>query len=104
MRASLLYFADCPTWRVAEQRLREALVLIGRPDVEVSLVPAGTDAEAAIVGFAGSPTFTVDGVDVFGGGATPGGLSCRVYETPGGLAGVPEMVDLVAALAERADR
>jgi hypothetical protein len=40
--------------------------LIGRPDTEISFVRVETDAEAADAGFAGSPTFIVDGIDLFG--------------------------------------
>jgi len=43
----VVYFADCPNWREAGQRLRHALDLIGRPDTEISFVRVETDAEAA---------------------------------------------------------
>lgn len=102
MQVSVLYFADCPNWRDAGQRLRQALDQIGRPDVEISFVPVETEDEAAGLGFAGSPTFTVDGDDLFGSAAAAAGLTCRVYATTGGLAGVPEVADLVAALTEKA--
>jgi hypothetical protein len=70
---------------------------------EITFVPAQTEAEAAAVGFAGSPTFMVDGIDLFGHRPGGGSLTCRVYVTPGGLAGVPTVDDLVRALRE-ADR
>lgn len=101
MQVSVLYFADCPNWRDAGQRLRLALDRIGRPDVEIGFVAVETETDAASVGFAGSPTFTLDGVDLFAPAAAPGGLACRVYATPGGLAGVPEVADLVAVLTGR---
>ncbi|MFI7542140.1 hypothetical protein [Actinoplanes sp. NPDC049599] len=101
MRVTVWYFADCPSWRVGEQRLRRALDRIGRGDADVRLVPVTTEAEAAAVGFAGSPTFTVDGVDLFGPPPSVGVLACRVYRTPGGLAGVPEVEDLMAALTAK---
>jgi hypothetical protein len=100
MQVSVLYFADCPNWRDAGQRLCQALDLIGRPDANIRFVAVETEADAAAVGFAGSPTFTLDGVDLFGP-APAGGLTCRVYATPGGLAGVPEVADLVAALTAK---
>ena len=81
--------------------MRMALDDIGRAGVEVTFVPVETEIEAARAGFGGSPTFTVDGVDLFGGPGFAGGLSCRVYATGGGLAGVPEVADLVVALRER---
>ena len=94
-------FADCPNWRVAEQRLRQALDLIGRSDADVRLVPVTAQTDTAEVGFAGSPTFTVDGVDLFDAAPSVGALTCRVYRTPSGFAGVPDVDDLVAALSPR---
>jgi hypothetical protein len=95
------YFAGCPNWQVAGQRLRQALDQVGCTDVPVAFAPVETDAEAAAAGFAGSPTFTVDGADLFDTAAATGMLTCRIYATPGGLAGVPEVDDLVAALTEK---
>jgi hypothetical protein len=101
VQVTVWYFADCPNWRVAGQRLRQALDELGRADVPISFTPVETDAEAAELGFAGSPTFTVDGDDLFGTGAPAGMPACRIYPTPAGLAGVPEVSDLVAALTTR---
>jgi hypothetical protein len=101
MQVTVWYFADCPNWRVGVQRLRQALAVIGRGDADVRLVPVATEVEAAAVGFAGSPTYTVDHVDLFGPVPSVGALTCRVYRTPSGFAGVPEVDDLVAALAEK---
>lgn len=98
MRVSLLYFADCPNWRDAGRRLRMALDDIGQTAVEVTFVRVETETEAAEVDFGGSPTFMVDGVDLFGGPGWAGGLSCRVYATEGGFAGMPDVDDLAAAL------
>lgn len=101
MQVTVWYFADCPNWSVGEQRLRQALDRIGRGDADVQLVPVTTEAEAAVVGFPGSPTFTVDGVDLFDPPPSVGALTCRVYRTPSGLAGAPEVDDLVAVLTEK---
>lgn len=101
MQVSVLYFADCPNWRDAGQRLRRALDQIGRPDAEIGFVAVETEADAAVVGFAGSPTFVLDGVDLFGPAPASVGLTCRVYATSVGLAGVPDVADLVAALTEK---
>jgi hypothetical protein len=101
VRLSVLYFADCPNWRDAGHRLRQALDELGRPDVQDSFVAVRSEAHAAAVGFAGSPTFTLDGVDLFGLAPAAGGLTCRLYATRGGLGGVPEVADLVAALTRK---
>jgi len=57
--------------------------------------------EAERVGFHGSPSILVDGVDVFADPEAGVGLSCRVYRTPDGLAGAPTVEQLRAALAVR---
>lgn len=101
MQVTVWYFDECPNWREGAQRVRQALDELGRSDAQVRLARVETDEEAASIGFAGSPTFTVDGVDLFEAGPPAEALACRIYSTPHGLAGVPEVNDLVAALAER---
>jgi hypothetical protein len=51
--------------RAVGQRLPQALDQVGRADVRITFEPVETDDEGAAVSFAGSPTFTVDGVDLF---------------------------------------
>jgi hypothetical protein len=101
MEVSLLYFDDCPNWKVADQRL--AAVAAERPDVVVTRHRVETPAEAERLGFHGSPSILVDGVDVFAEPDAGVGLSCRVYRTPGGPAGAPTMEQLRAALGVRKD-
>ena len=97
MDITLLYFDDCPNWKIADERL--AAIAAERADLKVTRHLVNTSEEAERVGFHGSPSILVDGVDVF---AEPGagvGLSCRVYRTPDGLAGAPTLEQLRAALA-----
>lgn len=97
MDISLLYFGDCPNWKIADERL--AALAAERADITVSRHLVETLEEAERVRFHGSPSIQVNGVDVF---AQPGdgvGLSCRVYRTPDGLAGAPTMGQLRAVLA-----
>lgn len=96
MDVFLLYFDGCPNWEVADQRL--ATVAAEHPRLTVTRHRVDTLEEAERVGFHGSPSILVDGVDVF---AEPGdgvGLSCRVYRTPGGPAGVPTLEQLRTVL------
>jgi hypothetical protein len=79
MHITLQYFGDCPNWRVAEQRLRKALTELGRPDETIGYQRVETAEEAERVGFAGSPTILIDGVDPFADPAGPAGYACRVY-------------------------
>ena len=49
-------------------------------------------------GFAGSPTITADGADIFPDGAPSRDLACRMYPTPAGHAGVPTVDQVKEAL------
>ncbi len=103
MDVSLLYFDGCPSWHDAERNLLAALAEVGAPDVVVHRQLVDTVEEAERVGsLLGSPTILVNGRDPFAVlGATPG-LSCRVYRTDAGLAGVPTVAQLREALAAQA--
>ena len=96
----LQYFDDCPNWREADDHLRTLANEF--PDLRVTRRLVETPEEADRVGFRGSPTILVDGVDPFADESDPvGGLSCRVYETPDGPAGSPTLDQLRRAFATR---
>ncbi len=97
MDVTLLYFDDCPNWRIADERL--VALLADRADVTVTRHLVDTLEEAERVGFHGSPSILVDGVDVFADPDAGVGLSCRVYRTPDGPAGSPTTEQLRAALS-----
>jgi hypothetical protein len=99
MRIVLRYFAGCPSWRLAEERLRAALTSLGASGIVIALEPVETHQEAERLGFVGSPTILVDGRDPFVGRDAPMGLACRVYVTDEGLQGAPTVTQLRAALA-----
>ena len=94
-RLQLLYFPECPHWRVADERLSEVARRFGL-SVEYQLVTTAEEADR--VSFRGSPTILVDGVDPFAIGDEPVGLSCRIYRTPQGYAGSPTAAQIAAAL------
>ena len=96
MDVTLLYFDECPNWKVADDRL--TMVARDLPDVTVARHLVDTPQEAERVGFRGSPSILVDGVDVFAHADAPVGLSCRVYQTPDGPAGSPTVEQLRAAM------
>jgi hypothetical protein len=79
--------------------LRECLDAAGSTDTEVEVVMVATPQDADRLRFAGSPTFAVNGLDVF---ADPGdsiGVCCRMYPTRGGAtAGLPDRDELVDRL------
>lgn len=96
MDITLLYFDDCPNWQIADQRL--AAVTAGRAEVVVTQHRIDTPEDAERVGFHGSPSILVDGVDLFPEPGAAVGLSCRVYRTPEGLSGAPTTEQLRTAL------
>ena len=95
----LLYFEDCPNWRVARARLSEALSDVGANPDDVVYEQVTTAEQAAAVGFRGSPTILLDGVDPFAGPDDPTGLACRVYRTAEGSEPAPTVEQLRTVLA-----
>ena len=63
-----------------------------------SAVLVDTPEAAQAVGFHGSPSIHIDGVDPFADLNAPVGLTCRIYRTPTGAAASPERSQLRAAL------
>lgn len=104
MRVELLYFDGCPSYLLAEGRLRQILAERGM-DAHIEMVRVETDEEARRLRFPGSPTIRVDGTDLFPTGELmDGALGCRVYATPGGLAGAPTQEMIERALGGAASK
>ena len=101
MRIELLHIDECPNTVRAQERLEEALTALGRSDLPVHMHLLTSAAETRDTGFAGSPTITVNGADIFPTGSTADDLACRVYPTPNGLAGLPTLNQIVEALKNR---
>lgn len=95
MKLELLYFDDCPNWKVAADRLDH---VAGGRGLIVQRRLVTTHGEAEATRFRGSPTILVDGEDPFASGEEPFGLACRVYRTPDGPAGSPTIEQLEAVL------
>lgn len=95
MKLELLYFDDCPNWKMAAERL-DAIAARRGLVVERRIVATAEEAQAAR--FRGSPTILIDGRDPFATGDEPFGLTCRLYVTPDGPAGSPTTEQLEAAL------
>ena len=98
MRIELLHIDGCPNTARAQERLEAALNALGHGDLPVNLRLLESASEIAGTGFAGSPTITVNGADIFPAGAPAGDLACRIYATPDGLAGLPTLNQITAAL------
>jgi hypothetical protein len=101
MRIELLHIADCPNWEVTFRRLKIAAE---------KAFPAGTSIDDTLIDsaeqagarpFAGSPTILVDGIDLFPSEGRTDDLACRIYFTPGGMAGAPTQEQIEEALKSR---
>lgn len=95
-QVTLLYFDGCPNWRVADERLRQ---LADEHGFTLEYRKVETPEEAERLGFAGSPTVLVDGIDPFATGDEPTGLACRVYATEDGPQGAPTLDQLRSVIA-----
>jgi hypothetical protein len=97
---TLRYFDGCPNWKIADQRTHDALRDTGLADsVSVTYEKVETPEQAERLGFIGSPTILIDGVDPWDPGGGPTGLSCRIYRTEDGPQGSPTVDQLIKAIA-----
>ncbi|MGQ0568475.1 MAG: DF family (seleno)protein [Armatimonadota bacterium] len=101
MRIEFLYWEDCPSHEEALSRLRQVLIEEGLSDiVEVIRIDAQPDADR--LGFPGSPTIRIDGVDLQPEGVGPASLTCRTYRTEiGRLSPLPTPTMIRRALQAR---
>ncbi len=88
MEINLLYFDGCPSWKGGMQNLMAALEAEGL-EAEIHMVNVTDNQEAARLKFLGSPSFQVNGVDLWDEAREGYDLSCRVYLTPEGMIGAP---------------
>ena len=94
MGITLLHVPDCPNLSLARDRVIEAAERAGvGVRVEERLVHGLSDA--AELGFTGSPTILVDGVDPFAGTDLVPSMACRLYSTDEGVQGAPSVEALV---------
>ena len=90
MKIELLYFDGCPSWQSGLESFQTALKANGL-DVSVELVKVLDNDDAAQKRFLGSPSFRIDGVDLWDEDRETYSLSCRVYATPEGMKGSPSI-------------
>ena len=97
MNLTILHVEGCPSLDPLVEALKG---LVGaRTDVTLTTVVVESELQATRLGFHGSPTILVDGVDPFPSPPETTGLSCRVYaDSSGRLAGIPSRAGLAAAL------
>ena len=88
MEIKLLYFDDCPSWKHALANLRSAFAE-EKLDISINITKVNTDMEANDKKFLGSPSFQVDGKDLWPEVRQSYSMSCRIYRTKEGLRGWP---------------
>lgn len=105
LRVEILWWEGCPSTDRALAEVQEVIDDLGLEGLEVGLREVNSDEEAAAVGFVGSPTILVDGIDVSPPPeGEPASLSCRVYRRRDGrISPTPEPEDIRAALRRAAE-
>lgn len=88
MKINLLYFDGCPSWQAGLENLKFALQANGL-DTPVELVRVVDDEDAAQKKFLGSPSFLINGADLWNEQRDTYSLSCCLYATPDGMKGSP---------------
>jgi hypothetical protein len=90
MKIQLLYIDDCPSWQSGLENLKTVLQMEGI-NIPVVLVKVKDNNDANRRKFLGSPSFLVDGEDLWPEERDVYSLSCRVYITPEGIKGWPSV-------------
>ncbi|WP_427018260.1 hypothetical protein ACQCSX_06745 [Pseudarthrobacter sp. P1] len=93
MDLELRTIPGCPHATSGRDLFARALALEGADPAALAVREISTDGDAAALGFHGSPTFTIDGEDLFPADTDPA-VTCRVYPTPQGLSGQPTLASL----------
>src|SRR5258708_33092818 len=101
MKIEVLYFDGCPNHKLAVERVQELLREEG-VSTEVLEVNVSDSSIAQEVGFLGSPSVRVDGLDVEPEARTAReyGMMCRTYSVDGRREGVPSRERLIQAIRE----
>jgi hypothetical protein len=96
MRIEVLFFKGCPNYAPAVERLRTVLHQEGLPP-HLESVDVSDPAAAKALGFIGSPTIRIDGMDIEpeARAAKETGLACRRY-----AGGLPSEEMIRAAIRE----
>ena len=99
LQITLQYFDGCPSWRPALENLR-MVIAAEKIAAKISLVKIESSDQAQQEHFLGSPSFLVNGIDLWPEERTDYSLNCRVYRTPAGLKGSPTIGMLRERLQE----
>lgn len=97
MDFELRIIPDCPNSGPALELFRAALAAEGRDAAALTVRELASEDEAAELRFHGSPSFIAGGQDLFPVDSAPA-LSCRLYRSGDGSAGLPSATSLRSAL------
>jgi hypothetical protein len=105
MRIEILYFSGCPNHHPSVDRVRKILrqETASADLVEVEIKDA---AMAQVMSFLGSPSIRIDGCDIEPAARSSQAfaMGCRVYADQSGLAGVPPVEWIRAAVREAKEK
>lgn len=90
MIVEILYIDGCPNWKKGVANLKQALA-DEQIKAEIRLVEIEDDLRADNRSFLGSPSFQINGQDLWPVWRESYHLGCRVYSTPAGLVGCPSV-------------
>lgn len=93
----------CPHGTPALELFRAALAAEGKDPEHVKVREVISESEATALHFQGSPSFMSAGRDLFPVKSAPA-LSCRIYRSDDGVAGLPSAEALSAALRNAAPK
>ena len=96
-KIELRYFDSCPNWKIADERLREAME-VEEVFSEIEYTSVNTFDDAERLDFIGSPSILIGGVDAFRPESAQPGLACRVFQTEDGPQGSPTVNQLRSVL------
>lgn len=99
IKIELLYFEDCPNWQQGLDLFRQVLDDL-HIEEEIHLTKIENDQQAQSRKFAGSPSFFINGQDLFPAEQNHYFLGCRVYQTSKGFRGVPDFDTLRLAIQQ----
>jgi hypothetical protein len=88
MKIEYLYFEDCASWQIGLENLRTAL---NRENIaaEIEIIAIQSREQAYQEKFLGSPSYRVNGADLWHYEREGYDLGCRIYQTPNGVKGYP---------------
>jgi len=101
MKITIQYFDGCPHWELADERVRHVIGDFASDDVTLEYQFIDSPETADQLGFHGSPTILIDGLDPFITGVEQVGMSCRVFRTEDGIQGAPTEAELRKLLLNR---